>query len=168
MSNLVVSSHLRTSKPMRPQNRFPKDTASLQTKFKGQCQRTVAYWTPCLQFYTSLKCLSDRVCLLSSMENNISSTKHTVTYQLLQSFSSGVVTRIYSVPSLRQLCPIPLTENMNRAAIHICAQLQKKVKWSLLQNVSMWCTRRICVTSKWLQKRLWKYQIKWTATTCQY
>jgi len=39
MSNPVVSSHLRTSKPTRPQNSFPKDTASLQTKIQRPVSR---------------------------------------------------------------------------------------------------------------------------------
>lgn len=117
-------------KPTRPQNSFPQDTASWQTKFKKQCHRTVAYWTPCLQFYTSLKCLSDGTCLISSMENNISSTKHIVTYQLLQSTSSGVITLIYSVTSLTQLCPIPWMENNNRAEQLFLSVLNYKRKWS--------------------------------------
>lgn len=158
MSNLVVSSQRKLLPSQRDHKTASPKTLLAYTQNSKTSVTEEQHSELYVYSFTVLLNLSDRTCLFSSIESNISSTKHTVTYQLLQSISSGVITPIYSVTSLTQLCPIPLTENKNRAEqIHICGQLQKKVKQSLLQNVSIWWTWRICVESEWLQKKLWKY-----------
>lgn len=72
------------------------------------------------------------------MENNVSSTKDTVMYQLFQPISSGVITLTYSYFFITVL-PYSFDRKyeQRRAAVHNCAQLQKKVKLSLLQNVHL-------------------------------